>query len=185
MDRDIAKQRALGDPYYNLAQQLYQDDSYYVVRVRRLENGFTFNKEGWKAKYVPDIPAILREVALSIGGPEAVPVTPVSAEEAGLLNPDEPVFPEFIHPGEEEVHKIVEYFREKKLAIPGATPWWAQARIDTVFKLFGYADYHDYKTRKIGSDDEDAKILAVFRTLVNKPASDPEPVNEERKNTDG
>lgn len=164
---------------YGEAAAGYGED-YYVFRVRKLENGYTFNSHGWIAKFVPDIPAILREVALTIGGPEAVPVDQVSPEEAGLL--DEPEFSFSKDGPDAEVHKMVEYYRqyiEQNYSIPGFS---IQGRIDRVFQVFGYADYHDYKTRKVGSPDEDNKILAVLLTLVQRP--DSEPVNTEERKTD-
>lgn len=69
--------------------------SVYNFNVYRVSNGFvfldstdptepTYNPD--RAKYVPDIDGILREVARAIGGEDAVPIMPVSAVEAGLID---------------------------------------------------------------------------------------------------
>jgi hypothetical protein len=66
----------------------------WYFRVHKLENGYVLaqtDKQPVKGKYVPDMEGLIREFALTVGGEDAVPLTPVSAEEAGLL--EEPILP--------------------------------------------------------------------------------------------
>jgi hypothetical protein len=66
----------------------------YMFRVCRLQNGYTFHKtaspcdNSFDPVYCSDIPEILKEVARAIGGEDAVPIDPVSPEEAGLFDYD-------------------------------------------------------------------------------------------------
>lgn len=104
MDRDIDKQYIAGGPAPSpLSERLFAAlkarRNEFHFTVFRVTNGYVIDPDSQyrdgtydgKAKYVPDIDGILREVALAIGGEDAVPVMPVSAEEAGLVDEDQQV----------------------------------------------------------------------------------------------
>jgi hypothetical protein len=152
----------------------------FAFKVSKLTNGYTMTGINQEITYYPDIEALIRAFAFTIGGEDAVPVPIVSAEEAGLYTGER--FELATDPDTYEkaiAEKVIQL--KGLLLFSCSTDWKVTAEIDKVFKLLGFADYHNYNTmpEKLSSDLYE-RILETIEMRIAE-LSCKEPVQLESK----
>ena len=116
-----------------------------TFHIERLTNGYTaftglcIHRQ---ATFCPDIPSILAYIARAIGGDDAVPIMPVSPEEAGLIDDSQLDLPlcgtDVDAEIEAFVRDLVPLESDENPDMPGI------ARAKAVFSIFGINDLRHF-----------------------------------------
>lgn len=147
--RNIGKAAALGMGY----GREFKGETFHV---ERLSNGYTVFPGlsiHRQATFCSDIPAILAYIARAIGGEDAVPIMPVSPEEAGLIDDSQIDLPFTDRPlcGTDVDGEIEAYVRS---LLPSeddeAMDSEGIARVSAVLRMFGFRSYEYYNQMKDG-----------------------------------